>query len=74
MASYLDQNPDNPEFVARAISCTNCAWRHDGGVTCDAFPSAIPLPILFGVFDHRIPYSDDEVSDGGLTFTSLFDL
>ncbi len=74
MKPYLDSNPDNPEFVARAISCTDCAWRRDGGVTCDAFPNGIPMPILLGVFDHKAPYAQDGDDDGGLTFTSIMDL
>lgn len=65
---------ENPEFEARAISCTDCVWRREGGLTCDAFPDGIPEVILLGVFDHTNKYSVGAVSDDGLTKTTVEDL
>jgi hypothetical protein len=62
------------EYQSRAISCTDCVWRHDGGVTCDAFPQGVPLPILLGVFDHTYRYEVDGVDDGGITRATVHDL
>ena len=57
----------NP-LEANPITCTGCAWRNKDGVTCEAFPAGIPLPILLGIFDHHAHYEDEDVSDEGLTF------
>lgn len=68
LAFILKKEPveANP-FVANPQTCTGCAWRRDG-LSCDAFPKGIPLPILLGIFDHNAHYEDDLVSDDGLTF------
>lgn len=40
-------------------ACARCVRRHDDGVTCDAFPEAIPEQILDGELDHKKPFPGD---------------
>jgi hypothetical protein len=49
--------------------CTDCLWRHQGELTCDAFPKGIPIAILVGAYDHTAYYKDGPLTDGGLTYT-----
>ena len=51
--------------------CQGCYWQNKGGVTCEAFPTGIPLPILLGNFDHHLHYEDENVSDDGITFRPI---
>ena len=39
-------------------SCANCMHWH-GGLTCDAYPNGIPLPIMSGDVSHMEPLPDD---------------
>lgn len=74
MTTTILKAEENPEFSANAISCTNCAWRREGGITCDAFPNGIPGAILLGAFDHTAHYNDGVDNDEGLTFTHVDDI
>lgn len=65
---------EEESYEARAISCTDCVWRHHGGVTCDAFPSGIPTAILMGVFDHTNRYQTPDADDQGITRATVNDL
>lgn len=38
--------------------CYTCS-RLRLGMTCDAFPSGIPMPIQLSEADHRVPYPGD---------------
>lgn len=44
--------------------CDDCA-HYQGSGLCTAFPDKIPLDILFGEHDHRIPFN----GDNGIVFT-----
>lgn len=61
----------DPEDTGRVVksSCDTCWWKHQGAITCDAFPDGIPEEILVGAFDHHAPYLRDNGDwDGGLTY------
>lgn len=64
---FKNAQDDHPYIESRPQTCTGCLWRRDG-VSCDAFPKGIPLPILLGQFDHHYHYEDENVSDDGVTF------
>lgn len=64
-ANAVEKSP----FKANPSLCPTCLWRREGGVTCDAFPKGIPVNILMGNYDHRAPFDEDGVNDGGLTYT-----
>jgi len=38
--------------------CVTCKHR-TGPMTCEAFDVTIPMPILTGEFDHKLPYPND---------------
>lgn len=39
--------------------CNGCKHVDDNGVTCAAFPDAIPAVILTGEHDHHFPFEGD---------------
>lgn len=49
--------------------CHLCEHRAEGDFyACKAFPGGIPVVILAGMWDHRIPYEDEQGDDGGVQF------
>lgn len=63
--------PDGDDTVEPVPqTCYGCKWRVDG-LVCEAFPKGIPLPILFGVFDHHYHYEDSTSDDNGVVFSPL---
>ncbi len=46
------------ESLAGEPQCVNCKHSHHNG-TCEAFPDGIPLEILSGEHDHRVPFPGD---------------
>ena len=47
--------------VLKPVSLTPCrTCKHrTGPMTCEAFDVTIPMPILKGEFDHKLPYPND---------------
>ena len=39
--------------------CTFCAHRSPDGTKCKAFPSGIPVQLLYNEHDHTLPYEGD---------------
>jgi len=44
--------------VIQVTPCRTCKHR-TGPMTCEAFDVTIPMPILKGEFDHKLPYPND---------------
>jgi len=69
MPPKLAKNDPRNRFVGTADDfyspiCNTCKHRHDGTVTCEAFPGGILDTILEGTFDHHNPHPDD----GGIQY------
>jgi len=46
--------------------CEDCAHLRANGKTCKAYPDGIPTRILYGEFDHILPYA----GDNGINWTA----
>lgn len=40
-------------------ACLSCAHHRPGALTCEAFPTGIPRPILLSEVTHKKPYPGD---------------
>ena len=43
----------------KVSQCTFCAHRSPDATKCKAFPSGIPVKLLFNEHDHTLPYEGD---------------
>ena len=63
-----DETQDSYGYVVKNL-CAKCGHLNlDQPTTCEAFPTGIPLGILMGKIDHRVPYSHGAISDQGMQF------
>lgn len=54
----MRRNPHEGGGTLASI-CGLCVWRHNAGVTCEAYPSGIPSVFDIGLAFHTQPASGD---------------
>ena len=43
-------------------ACYSCRWWHsEAPLVCEAFPEGIPMVILLGYLDHKVPFEDEDL-------------